>query len=242
MYGKLEALDREVHANLKLDPVKSVAPRVAGMNSIFITAIEFQDACREFPIVFVRAGEPVNGRQEIAPLAVLGLKPGSNLFVKGDEWTGNYVPAYVRRYPFAMARIEGAGDNLAICFDREWGAFSNEAGEALFANGEPTEFLLNAKKFLEHFEQETERTRLVCQKLAELDLFTDMRFEASLPDGEKLDVEGFLALNEEKYHALTDAQVLELHRLGLIALIEMHRVSMGNMNRLANRYIAPPAA
>ena len=38
--GKLEALDREVHANLKLDPVKSVAPRVAGMNSIFITAIE----------------------------------------------------------------------------------------------------------------------------------------------------------------------------------------------------------
>ena len=36
-------------------------------------------------------------------------------------------------------------------------------------------------------EQETERTRLVCQKLAELDLFTDMRFEASLPDGEKLD-------------------------------------------------------
>ena len=40
------------------------------MNSIFITAIEFQDARREFPIVFVRAGEPVNGRQEIAPLAV----------------------------------------------------------------------------------------------------------------------------------------------------------------------------
>ena len=113
----------------------------------------------------------------------------------------------------------------------------------MFANGEPTEFLLNAKKFLEHFEQETERTRLVCQKLAELDLFTDMRFEASLPDGEKLDV-GRLpgAERREIPRALTDAQVLELHRLGLIALIEMHRVSMGNMNRLANRYIAPPAA
>lgn len=240
MYGRLEALDREAHANLKLDLNQSVAPRAAGMNSIFLTAVEFQDACREYPIVFVRAGEPVDGRQEIAPLAVLGLKPGSNLFIDGDQWTGNYVPAYVRRYPFSMARIEGAGDQLAICFDREWSAFNDQAGEAMFSNGEPSEFLLSAKKFLEHFEQETERTRLVCQKLAELELFTDMRFEANLPDGEKLDVEGFLALNEEKYHALTDAQVLELHRLGLIALIEMHRVSMGNMNRLANRYIKAP--
>jgi hypothetical protein len=65
-----------------------------------------------------------------------------------------------------------------------------------------------------------------------------MRFEATLPNGEKFDVEGFLALDEKKYAELPDAKVLELHRNGLIALIEMHRLSMTNMNRLVGKYAA----
>jgi len=239
MYGDLVPLDREAHKNLKLDTVQPVVSRVADQNSVFLAAVEFADACKEFPVVFVRAGEPgPDGKQPIAPLAVLGLKPGSNLFVEGDKWTANYVPAYVRRYPFAMARLDGNANNLAVCFDRKWTAFNDETGEALFKDGQPTEFLENARGFLENFEQEAERTRLICNLLSELDLLQDMRFEASLPNGEKLDVEGFLALDEKKYSELPDAKVLELHRNGLIALIEMHRLSMGNMNRLAARYAA----
>jgi hypothetical protein len=108
----------------------------------------------------------------------------------------------------------------------------------LFKDGEPTEFLQNAKGFLENFEQEAERTRLICNLLVEMDLLQDMRFEATLPNGEKLDVEGFLALDEKKYSELPDDKVLQLHRNGLIAMIEMHRLSMTNMNRLAAKYAA----
>lgn len=238
MYGELAPLDREAHKNLKLDTAKAVVSCVADQNSVFLAAIEFGDACKEFPIVFVRAGGGVDGKQPIAPLAVLGLRPGSNLFVKGDEWTANYVPAYVRRYPFAMARLDGNANNLAVCFDSKWVGFNEETGEALFNNGEPTEFLLSARSFLENFEQEAERTRLICNLLVELDLLQDMRFEATLPGGEKIDVEGFLAVDEKKYSELPDDKVLQLHRNGLIALIEMHRLSMTNMNRLAARYAA----
>ncbi len=239
MYGELQPLDREAHKNLKLDTAQPVVSRVADQNSVFLAAVEFADACKEFPVVFVRAGEPdAAGKQAVAPLAVLGLKPGSNLFVEGDKWTANYVPAYVRRYPFAMARLDGNANNLAVCFDNKWTAFNETTGEALFKDGEPTEFLLNARNFLENFEQEAERTRLICALLSELDLLQDMRFEATLPNGDKLDVEGFLALDEKKYSELPDAKVLELHRNGLIALIEMHRLSLGNMNRLAGRYAA----
>jgi hypothetical protein len=239
MYGELQPLDREAHKNLKLDTAKAVVGQVADQNSVFLAAVEFGDACKEFPVVFVRAGEAgADGKQPVAPLAVLGLKPGSNLFVDGDKWTANYVPAYVRRYPFAMARLDGNANNLAVCYDSKWAGFNEATGEALFKDGEPTEFLLNARSFLENFEQEAERTRLICNLLAELDLLQDMRFEATLPSGEKLDVEGFLALDEKKYAELPDAKVLELHRNGLIALIEMHRLSMTNMNRLAARYAA----
>ncbi|PTT82201.1 peptidase [Pelomonas sp. HMWF004] len=237
MYGELLPLDREIHKNLKLDTTQAVVTRVADQNSVFLAAVEFGDACKEYPIVFVRAGAAAEGgKPEIAPLAVLGLKGGSNLFVEGERWTGNYVPAYVRRYPFAMARLDGNANNLAVCYDSKWAGFNDTTGEALFKDGQPSEFLLNAKAFLENFEQESERTRLICNLLAELDLLQDMRFEATLPNGEKLDVEGFLALDEKKYSELPDNKVLELHRNGLLALLEMHRLSLGNMNRLANRY------
>lgn len=239
MYGELLPLDREVHKNLKLDTTQAVVGRVADQNSVFLAAVEFGDACKEYPVVFVRAGEAgPDGKQPVAPLAVLGLKPGSNLFVEGDKWTGGYVPAYVRRYPFAMARLDGNANNLAVCYDSKWAGFNDNTGEALFNNGEPTEFLLNAKAFLENFEQEAERTRLICNLLVEMDLLQDMRFEATLPNGEKLDVEGFLALDEKKYSELADDKVLQLHRNGLIAMVEMHRLSMTNMNRLAAKYAA----
>lgn len=239
MYGELLPLDREVHKNLKLDTAQSVVTRVADQNSVFLAAVEFGDACKEFPIVFVRAGNAgADNKPAVAPLAVLGLRAGSNLFVDGDKWTGSYVPAYVRRYPFVMARLDDSSNNMAVCFDTTWPAFNESTGEALFKDGEPTEFVLNAKSFLENFEQEAERTRLICELLVEMDLLQDMRFEATLPNGEKFDVEGFLALDEKKYAELADDKVLQLHRNGLIALIEMHRLSLTNMNRLVGKYAA----
>lgn len=237
MYGELLPLDREVHKNLKLDTSQTVVTRVADQNSVFLAAVEFGDACKEYPIVFVRAGEGgPDGKPAVAPLAVLCLKSGVNLFVEGNELKGNYVPAYVRRYPFAMARLDGNANNLAVCFDSKWAGFNETTGEALFKDGQPTELLQGAKTFLENFEQETERTRLICNLLVEMELLQDMRFEATLPNGEKLDVEGFLALDEKKYAELPDDKVLQLHRNGLIALVEMHRLSMTNMNRLAARH------
>jgi len=239
MYGELLPLDREVHKNLKLDTAQSVVSRVADQNSVFLAAVEFGDACKEYPIVFVRAGNAgPDNKPAVAPLAVLGLRAGSNLFVDGDKWTGSYVPAYVRRYPFVMARLDDSSANMAVCFDTTWPAFNETTGEALFKDGEPTEFVLNAKSFLENFEQEAERTRLICDLLVELDLLQSMRFEAELPNGEKFDVEGFLALDEKKYAELPDDKVLHLHRNGLLALLEMHRLSLTNMNRLVGKYAA----
>lgn len=239
LYGNLVPLDREVHKNLRLNTAVAIVPRVAEQNSLFLAVVEFAEACKEYPIVFVTAGEvPTDGsKQAIAPLAVLGLKPGSNLFVKDGKWIGNYVPAYLRRFPFAMARIEQNSDTVAVCYDSEWPGFSETEGNSLFAaDGQPTEFLLNAKNFLESFEQEAERTRAICHQLAELELLQEMRFEATLPSGEKIDVEGFLTVDEKKLEELPDDKIVQLHRSGLLALLQMHRVSMGNMTRLANLY------
>ena len=238
MYGNLVPLDRRLHQNLRLNTEIPVVSRVAGLNSLFLAVVEFAEACKEYPIVFVRVGDvPADGKQAVAPLAVLGLKAGSNLFVKDNSWTGNYVPAYLRRYPFSMARIDQESDSMAVCYDSEWARFSQTEGTMLFGtDNEPSEFLKNVQSFLESFEQEAERTRLICQQLNELDLFREMRFEATLASGDKLDVDGFLAVDEKKLAELPDDKVLQLHRSGLLSLLEMHRVSMGNMSRLAAKH------
>lgn len=236
LYGNLVPLDRVQHKNLRLKTDLSVVTRVAEQNSLFLAAVEFPEACKEYPIVFVRVGEiPKEGKQAIAPLAVLGLKSGMNLFAKDGAWTGNYVPAYLRRYPFAMARLDQNGETMAVCYDSGWVGFSETEGNSLFAaDGEPTEFLSNARNFLENFEQESERTRAICNALAELDLLQDMRFEANLANGEKIEVDGFLAVDEKKLGELPDDKIVQLFRSGLMSLIEMHRVSLGNMSRLAS--------
>lgn len=246
MYGNLVPLDREKHKNLRLQTELSTLERAAGLNSVFVAAVEFSEACKEYPIVFVRVGEaPKDGAiHAVAPLAVLGLKPGVNMFLKDGKWSATYMPAYLRRYPFAMARIDG-GEEIAVCLDEQWKGFSETEGTLLLAaDGQPTELTMNAKTFLENFEREAERTRLVCEELQKLDLLQDMRFEATLPNGEKLDVDGFLAIDEEKLGKLEDAQVVQLFRTGVMSLIEMHRVSMGNMTRLAQQHsaAAPVAA
>jgi len=237
LYGNLVPLDRVAHKNLRLKTDLPIVQRVSGQNSLFLAAAEFPEACKEYPIVFVRVGDvPTDGSQQsIAPLAVLSLKAGVNLFIKDEKWTANYSPAYLRRFPFAMARFDPNSDQVAVCYDSEWAGFSETEGEPLFtADGQPTEFLNNARTFLENFEQEAERTRLICQQLMAFDLLQDMRFDATLPSGEKIEVDGFLAIDEAKYAELPDDKVLQLHRSGLLSLLEMHRVSMGNMSRLAS--------
>lgn len=239
LYGSMVPLDRNQHKKLKLRTDIAVAPHAAQQNSMFLTVAEFAEACKEYPIVFVRVGEPPKegAKPTVAPVAALGLKQGTNLFVDGDQWTGNYVPAYLRRYPFAMARMEPGSDQVAVCFDANWAGFNETEGQQLIKeDGTPTEFLDGARQFLENFEQEAERTRLICERLVQEDLLTDMRFEASFGEGDKLEVDGFLAIDEKKFAELPDAKVVELFRLGLIAVIEMHRLSLGNMQRLAARH------
>jgi hypothetical protein len=240
MFGSVVPLDRELHKKLHLRTDLSTVDKIKELNSLFVTTVEFSEACKEFPIVFVRVGEaPKDGsKQAVAPLVVLGLKPGHNLFIKDGVWTADYAPAYVRRYPFMMAHIDDQG-NMALCIDDQWAGFSETEGSALFGeDGQATEFLVNAKNFVESYERETERTRAACHELAQLGILQDMRFESSDEAGHKVDVDGFMTIDEKKLAELDDATVVRLHRNGLLALLEMHRISLGNMAKLAQLQLA----
>jgi hypothetical protein len=232
------ALDREQHRALRIDraAMGDFAP-MAGLNSFFLNAVEFGDACKEYPIVFVRAGtNPQTQKAEVAPVAVFGLAQGENLYLEGGRWGADYVPAQLRAYPFAMARVDN--EKYAVCIDRAWAGWTEGDGMSLFeADGAPSPYLADVQKYLETLEAELQRTRAFCARLVDLELLQEMRFDATLPDGNKLTVDGFLALDEKKFNELPDATVLELHKSGILALIHMQQVSMGNMRRLVDRRV-----
>ncbi len=235
MYRSMIALDTVQHRELRVNQAAATLDNAKDLNAVFLNVVEFADACREFPIVFVRTGEGKDGKPApVAPLAVLGMNQGENLFLKDGQWQGEYAPAYLRRYPFCMARLEAGSERLAVCVDDTWAGFSTTEGERLFDDkGEPTEFTKGLVTFLESFETESERTQQACNELDEAGVFEEMRFEAQVGDGPKIEVTGFLAVNHEKLMALSDEKVLAFHRSGLLQLIEMHRLSLANMSRLA---------
>ena len=238
LFAQPQALDRAQHRNLRLKSNATRYDRTAGMNALFITAVEFGDVCREYPIVFVDAGTSAEGQREIAPMAVLGLQQGENLMLRPDgTWAARYTPALLRGYPFGIAPVEA--DSYAVCIDAGAGGLSADEGERLFDDGgEPTALLNERRQFVEEVEREAQRTRMLGRRLLELDLLRSMRFDATLPDGQKLSVDGFLALDEEKLNALPDATVLDLHKNGVLALLNAHQISLGLMRALVEERVA----
>jgi hypothetical protein len=242
LYKNVVVLDRVQHRALRMRERSVDLNKAAEMNAVFVTAVEFADVCREYPIVFVRAGQDPNTKEEhFAPMAVLGLSQGENLYLEKGAWRTPYVPAYFRRYPFAMAQV--SADQMAVCLDRAWEGFSETEGDLLFQpDGEPTPLLLDVHRFVQSFEDEGQRTRAFCSELHKAGLLQDMRFDATLPDGEKLSVDGFLAIDEKKLAGLPDAKIVELHKNGILGLIHAQQISMGLMRRLVEWRVQRAAA
>ncbi len=230
LHKKVVALDRVKHRDLKLDLGRRDLSTVTTLNAFFVAGTEFSDACKEFPVVWVAAGNDQAGKPQVAPIAVFGLQAGQNLCVDANGWRVRYVPAVLRLFPFALARV--GPSEIVVCIDESWSGFGSQ-GQPLFDDkGEPSEFTVTVQKQLESFEVEVERTRLAGALLVEKGLLRDMRFDATLPDGSKVSVDGFLTIDEDKLGKLTDADLLTLNRNGLMGLIHAHQISLGNMARL----------
>jgi SapC len=230
-----QALDRVAHRAQRLKPQGVRYDRTAGMNAMFIAAVEFIDASRDYPIVFIEAGKGPDEQRDVAPVAVLGLSQGENLMLEADGgWAARYVPALLRGYPLGLARTDD--QNYVVVIDTQADALSPSDGEPLFdAKGEPTPMLEERRKFLEQLENEAQRTRLLGRSLLEHQLLQPMRFDATLPDGKSLTVEGFLTVDEKKFSELPEAAVMQLHKTGVLALIHAHQFSLGLMRGLVER-------
>jgi SapC len=237
LFASPVALDRVQHRGQRLHVPTVRFDRTAGMNSLFVAAVEFIDTARDYPIVFIEAGQGEDGQREVAPVAVLGLTQGENLMLNSDgSWAARYVPALLRGYPLGLARTDA--QSYVVVVDGKAEALSATQGEPLFDDkGEPTPMLEERRKFLEQLENEAQRTRLLGRSLLELELLQPMRFDATLPGGQQLSVEGFLTVDEKRFSELADDKLSQLHKSGVLAMIYAHQFSLGLMRGLVERRV-----
>jgi hypothetical protein len=225
-------LDFVKHRHLKLAPLSDHS-MAASMHASFLAAAEFTAAARDFVIVFVN--DAVEGRMQVEPIVLLGVTAGENLYLDGTRWDARYVPAYIRRYPFWLTQAPGIEDPV-VMIDQGWPGFSEGEGDPLYAgDNQPAPRLAAAMEFITQFEVEAARTLQFCQRLSALGLLRTMTANLTLPGGQSLALDGLMTVDDAKLQALPDAQVIELHRNGMLGLLHAHLLSLANLQALVER-------
>jgi hypothetical protein len=236
LYNTLEPLNSNVHREMKIRPVQK-APVIATTHAIPATVDEFTLLARHYPIIFAIGESPV-------PLALMGLTEGVNAFLDENGRTDDvnlYIPAYIRRYPFLLARLQQDSDELSLCFDPTSGAIGDfEDGEALFDDdGQPSKATKAILEFCEQFEAAGQRTAAFVDDLQKSGLLMDGEV-AIQPEGaaQPFIYRGFRMVDEEKLRDLRGDELRKFNQSGLLALIYAHLFSLSQIREIFARQVA----
>ena len=227
-YRDLVPLNSRDHAEFK-SRTTDRALWLVNQHAVPLTVEEFPQAQRHFPIVFSSGDNPV-------PLALMGLNEGVNVFVdaEGKLSEAVYIPAYARRYPFMLAKLNPEAAELSLCFDPSTdlvGAF--DEGAPLFADAQPTDTTKALLGFCEQFEQAGMRTAAFLEELKKHDLLMDGEVAIQQEGLEQPFIyRGFQMINQEKLREVRGDVLRGWNQSGLLALVFAHLFSLELMREI----------
>ncbi len=231
-YQKPWPLDPARHANKRLKRGTGFG-FAARTNSVVLTTAEFAPALRFYPIVFT-AQDPA------MPIALLGVTNESNLFIDdAGAWRPQtYVPAYVRRYPFAF--IESADrKSFTLCIDEASSFVTEGDGEPFFVAGKPSTATEQALRFCTEFQSLFQATRAFADALAAEKMLIERQADFRSPAGQQASLSGFRIVDEQKFMQLPDATFLDWRKRGFVHLVHAHLFSLANLTDLFERSTRP---
>ena len=248
-YSKPEPLSLEKHRTLGIKRVDRPFKFLATSHVVPITVNEFAVAASSYPIVFAGA--------EKTPIAIMGGREGQNVFVspEGDVDPEAYLPAFVRRYPFAFA-TEPSGEKMIVCIDRGAPMISEGPEVPLFNGDQPSQFTQDAIEFCREFEVCRVTTTNFINRMNELDLWesktvtitpTDENGQQQAP----VKVADYFSISEDKLNALPADKFQILRQENWHGMIYAHLLSLLLWPKILNRTMniaaaqqasAPPAA
>jgi hypothetical protein len=225
MFEKVVPVNRERHAKTRIKEIQGFG-FASKFHIAYVTMHEFSRAAAVYPIVFVE------DKDSFRPVALLGLDAGENLFVGADgKWGAAYVPAIIRRYPFALAGTGNEGQ-YTICIDEGSELVGTTDGSPLFDDkGEPTQVIENVKRYLSELQQMDQLTQQFAAWLKENNMFTPLNMRVRDQDKVK-NIAGCYVVNEERLNNLSDEKFLELRSKRFLPAIYAQLMSLAQVERL----------
>lgn len=225
LYERPELLTREEHGHLGLRSLPRPFAFARDVHAVPLLVTEFRSAQRFGPVVFTDRVNPV-------PLAVLGLENRNLMIDEDGQWqVPGYVPAYLRRYPFALANA--TSDRYAMVIDRAADMVSEQHESPFFEGEELSAAVQERLEFCRNYQAETQRTEAFCANLERLDLLVQQQANHTA-DGQERAIASYYAVDQERLMALDDATVVELFRNGAMAAILAHLFSLDNFMELVH--------
>jgi hypothetical protein len=231
-YQALEPVNVTQHGKMKVRQMLKMG-QIGSAHAVPVTVDEFGLAQRHYPIVFSIGDTPI-------PIALMGLNEGVNVFLDEDgrpRDQGVYIPAYIRRYPFMLARLRPESDELSLCFDPTSEAVGDyKDGEALFDGDQPTDATKAILQFCEQFEAAGQRTSAFVEELKTSNLLMDGEV-AIQPEGaeQPFIYRGFRMVDEDKLRELRGDELRKMNHNGMLALIFAHLFSLSQMREVFGR-------
>ena len=227
MFQKIVPINNQIHGSKRVKDIASFS-FAAKTHIAYLTLQEFARAASIYPVVFLEDKSADGFR----PVALLGLTPDQNLFVDAQgKWLASYIPAIIRRYPFALTASDQDGQ-FVVCIDEASSLVSDTDGAALFdITGAPTQVIDNVKQYLSELHRMEAATSQFCRFLAEHNLFTPLGMRVQ--DGDKTkNISGCYVINEERLGKLSDELFLSIRAKQYLPAIYAHLLSLGQTERL----------
>lgn len=239
LYNAVEPVNQRDHGDMKVREALKMGS-VGRTHAIPLTVDEFGLAQRHYPIVFSVGDTPV-------PIALMGLNEGVNAFLFEDGRPRDqnvYMPAYIRRYPFLLAKIKPDSDELSLCFDPTAEAVGDyDEGRPMFVDEKPSEAVEQILEFCEQFEAAGQRTSAFMEDLKATDLLMDGEVSIQ-PEGftQPFIYRGFRMVDEEKLRGLRGDELRKMNQNGMLPLIYAHLFSLSQMRDVFSRQLAQGTA
>jgi hypothetical protein len=193
-YIEVQALNKSSNLRLKENVGYSFASHE---NFCPVFLHELPQVIREYYICF-----PSN--QSDLPHVILGFEKGVNRYVTDKGvWQASYIPAFIRRYPFILARdknkaAEGAKFTLAV--DAKAPHLSTSEGERLFTHGgERSAVLEDRIKLLQAIEKQLTITREAVREIDGRGLFRMQEITMKSGEEKVAAIRGLRMIDEDKF-------------------------------------------
>ncbi len=246
-YRQLEPLSLEKHRSLGVSNVSNPFSFLADTHLVPLTVDEFGLAAVCYPIIF--------DTQTKTPLAVMGLRPGMNVFLGPDGSLDPevYLPAFARRYPFlpivatggangqaSQQQQQADADRVVVCIDRAAKMLSSSPEMPFFEGDQPSKYTQDAIQFCREFDMLGRRTQEFVGLMDKHGLFeeTPLALPRAKADGtpdEPVKMGEYLRISEQKLNALPKETYLELRDRGISAVMHAHLLSLGLWPKILSR-------